>query len=348
MNRLSYLDSSRGLASLAVLLAHFQLTVLPQFNDSWIQKTPLKLLFDGEAAVLYFFILSGYVLTMSIKKVENPNILLYAKFILKRIFRIYPAFIFTLFASFLLLKFIPCQTVGWLSRYWTTLPDFTALIKQALLIVRLPNDPLQRILPHDWTLSIEMAVSILLPFLAIASKKSPWIILLFSYSAIKFLHLDPFVWDFSLGIFIAQLTLEKNRLPEYLQLKIPLIFITCILLFAGYIFPEIMKLADKILIHHKSWGLAILLYLLLSTESFKKLLSFPPLTFLGKISYSFYLLHLIILYYLNASFTGLNAPLFLAIYLSVTSILASITYYLIEKPFISFGKQYLSKSSKVP
>ncbi len=346
MNRLSYLDSSRGLASLAVLLAHFQLTVLPQFNDSWIQKTPLKLLFDGEAAVLYFFILSGYVLTMSIKKVENPNILFYAKFILKRIFRIYPAFIFTLFASFLLLKFIPCQTDGWLSRYWTTLPDSTALIKQALLIVRLPNDPLQRILPHDWTLSIEMAVSILLPFLAIASKKSPWIILLFSYSAIKFLHLDPFVWDFSLGIFIAQLSIEKDRQIDR-KWKFPLILIGVFLLFFSYLFPEIMQVADKVLIHNKSWGLTILLYLLLSTESYKNLLSFPPLTFLGKISYSFYLLHLIILYYLNAVFTGLNAVLFLAIYLSVTILLASITYYLIEKPFISFGKQYFTKSSNV-
>ncbi len=347
MNRLSYLDSSRGLASLAVLLAHFQLTVLPQFNDSWIQKTPLKLLFDGEAAVLYFFILSGYVLTMSIKKVENPNILFYSKFILKRIFRIYPAFIFTLFASFLLLKFIPCQTVGWLSRYWTTLPDFTALIKQALLIVRLPNDPLQRILPHDWTLSIEMAVSILLPFLAIASKKSPWIILLFSYSAIKFLHLDPFVWDFSLGIFIAQLSIEKDRQIDR-KWKFPLILIGVFLLFFSYLFPEIMQVADKVLIHNKSWGLTILLYLLLSTESYKNLLSFPPLTFLGKISYSFYLLHLIILYYLNAVFTGLNAALFLAIYLSVTLLFASITYYLIEKPFISLGKQYFIKGSKVP
>ena len=69
------------MAALIVLLSHFQVTIMPQLNDSWLTKTPLKFLIDGQAAVLYFFILSGYVLTLSFQNMNEIHFTNYMKFI---------------------------------------------------------------------------------------------------------------------------------------------------------------------------------------------------------------------------------------------------------------------------
>ncbi|MER7796923.1 acyltransferase [Microbacterium sp. NPDC096154] len=80
--RLHALDGLRGLAAFAVLLHHTALTV-PTFaaayfgatSDAtwepgtlawWAAHTPLHSLWDGEAAVMIFFVLSGFVLTLPV------------------------------------------------------------------------------------------------------------------------------------------------------------------------------------------------------------------------------------------------------------------------------------------
>jgi peptidoglycan/LPS O-acetylase OafA/YrhL len=81
-SRLHGLDGLRGLAALAVLFHHTALTV-PTFAAAyfvetsarswevgspawWVSRTPLHALWDGEAAVMIFFILSGFVLTLPV------------------------------------------------------------------------------------------------------------------------------------------------------------------------------------------------------------------------------------------------------------------------------------------
>ena len=68
------LDGLRGLASLAVVMAHFGGIFYPaavfggsfpshSFLESWYWRSPLNLISHGEFAVCIFFVLSGYVLT---------------------------------------------------------------------------------------------------------------------------------------------------------------------------------------------------------------------------------------------------------------------------------------------
>ena len=169
--RLPFLDSSRGLAALVVLLSHFQLTILPQFSNSWLLQTPFRLILDGTSAILYFFILSGFVLTLSIKSDEKISVGNYVKFIALRIFRIYPAFILTLLITYVVIHNLELGPTTWLNQYWKTPQNFHSLVKQAVLIVRLPNDPLLRFIPQDWTLSIEIAISMFLPLLVYTFRK---------------------------------------------------------------------------------------------------------------------------------------------------------------------------------
>lgn len=319
-------------------MSHFQLTILPQFNDSFLQKTPFHLLIDGPTAILYFFILSGFVLTLSLKYNDELSIAIYLKFIVSRIFRIFPAYIFTLIITQIILITVNSRPDTWLSQYWKTPADFQSLLMQSVLIIRRPYDPVMRLIPQDWTLTIEIAISFLLPVLAAASKRKSLLVLIFVYCAVQFLSLDPFVFDFSLGIYMAVnkefLILKWKDSPfKFLQLLFGLAIIC-----SDYIFPEIMKTADLFLIHHKIWGIAIMLWAIISSPKIQRILSFKPLVFIGKTSYSFYLLHLIILLCMTIVFNDLNPLLFLLIFLLVTAVSSSLTYKFIEVPFNRFGK----------
>ena len=318
---------------MAVLFSHFQLTIFPQLTGSWILKTPLHLLLDGTSAILYFFILSGYVLTLSMKNTDQLSIVSYIKFITLRIFRIFPAFIFTLLITYFIIHSIQSRPSTWLDRYWTNPSDLFSLIKQIVLIVRLPNDPLLRLIPQDWTLTIEIAISLMLPILAYASQKKSTLVLIFIYCAVQFLSLDPFVFDFSIGVFIA--CNRENLKTKWLRnnYKLIWIIIAILLVCADYFFPHIMTLTDLVLLHHKSWGLAIFLWAIISSPKIQRLLSIQPLIFLGKISFSFYLIHLIILFSMTLYLHTLNPITFLLVYLLITIVASSMSFYMIEKPF---------------
>jgi peptidoglycan/LPS O-acetylase OafA/YrhL len=333
--RIHYLDSSRGIAALIVLLAHFQYALSPIAKDCWVFKSPLAVFFDGQVAVLYFFVLSGFVLTRSMKNNAGLDFKSYYRFGLKRILRIYPAFIFAFILTYFALIFIgPVNDNPWLSSFWQNpLPDFFGLIKQMLLVKRVPNDPLLRILPHDWTLSIEMAVSLLLPALALLAEVNRYVMILVVYLSVKLLGLDPFVFDFCMGIFLAK-EIEHRTINRG---KLVLLICSVVLICIGYLFPEPVSISDHFLIHTQTWGLCCLLILLLWSEKFQRLLSWRPFTLLGKISYSFYLLHLVILLILIKLLPEINSIAFLIIFILSTILFSVISFFLIEKPFILKG-----------
>src|SRR5260370_7553092 len=72
--RIAYLESIRGLAALQVLLLHFLSAFAPELvftppPDAIAARTihlsPLYFLYDGYSAVYIFFVLTGYVFTLS-------------------------------------------------------------------------------------------------------------------------------------------------------------------------------------------------------------------------------------------------------------------------------------------
>jgi peptidoglycan/LPS O-acetylase OafA/YrhL len=87
-DRLPQLDSLRGLAAFLVLVQHAQQTVPPislpdvkliQFG-AWVllEHTPLRIAEYGRGAVLFFFVLSGYVLTRALLRTGSPGVLAFA------------------------------------------------------------------------------------------------------------------------------------------------------------------------------------------------------------------------------------------------------------------------------
>lgn len=337
-HRYNFLDSSRGLAAFVVLLAHTIKTFLPDhFSSSF------DFLWDSEAAVLYFFILSGFVLTESVSKIKLTP-LSYFNFICKRILRIYPVFLVVLLITFFLFPLISSQNHNWLSEYWKKSPDLYDLFKQAILIFRIPNDPALRLLPHDWTLSIEILISLALPFLAWISRKNSLFLIVIIIAAVKLLPIDNFIFDFSLGCIIS--TQKEKLISGWKKINFLghafLLFLSLTIINLDAFLPIGPQNLDAFMIHFKSWGLAILLIAVISSTGFQNLLNNKFLVFQGKISYSFYLIHFILIAILSQFNPEISFPFALTIIFLTTIILSATTYYIIEKPCIQVGKKYFT------
>src|ERR1700704_3301212 len=79
------LDSLRGVAALTVVFHHFSRICSPRVIY-FLDRTPFRLLVAGHQAVILFFLLSGFVLTLPYKKNDRLN---YGPFLVKRVCRIY-------------------------------------------------------------------------------------------------------------------------------------------------------------------------------------------------------------------------------------------------------------------
>src|SRR4051812_11697833 len=102
--RYKQLDSLRGVAALFVFFSHFFLIFnINEFSVLSLQASPLGVFINGHSAVMFFFVLSGFVLSLPFINKEKPLNL--AEFYIKRIFRIYPAYILAILFSIFLKTF---------------------------------------------------------------------------------------------------------------------------------------------------------------------------------------------------------------------------------------------------
>lgn len=101
------LEALRGIASIIVLLWHFQLGFFPKLSGFFesgkgLIGTPLFFIINGSAAVIIFFILSGFVLTYKFYVTQDSNYL--NKGVEKRYFRLVVPVICSILLSYILFK----------------------------------------------------------------------------------------------------------------------------------------------------------------------------------------------------------------------------------------------------
>lgn len=96
--RVESLDAFRGICSFLIMVTHFILWIPGVF-----QAENLPLIYGGFSWKLpYFFVLSGFVLTLSYQKRERLEARPYGTFLVNRFFRIYPVFLLSTIAMFIL------------------------------------------------------------------------------------------------------------------------------------------------------------------------------------------------------------------------------------------------------
>lgn len=356
INRLSYLDSARGIASIMVLFSHFlgAFTMPKILNE--LSCTFIHFLWDGKIAVSFFFVLSGFVLSR-IYFIDNNyfNKFNYGSFIIKRIFRIYPVFFFALFFSFFSVKYIYnfdlieslSVSTKWIKTFWIEKYSFISTLKESILVIRIPQEPEKRLINQDWTLTIEILVSLLIPvFITIVKKNRNWLLI----TALLLLRLHALNWivEFILGVYIASsLDIFKKIVTSKI---VVFLFVTVFLLISTLYYFFLSEIFETILIKTIS---VLLLVLVLFSSKLQNMLNTKLNVFIGKISYSLYLIHFSVLLIVSPLlFKLLNSfgifidtmiyfiVLFFVLIISV--FFAYILHQVIEKPIYKFSNRIIA------
>lgn len=349
--RINYLDSLRGIAALSVVAFHLIDKIISSFNltNNENNKIILRVLFNGTDWVSFFFVLSGFSLSFGVFQL-NKKIKLFEYFI-KRIFRLYPIFIVGLLISF----FISTNKNN----------SGLLLLRESLLIPRYCN-----ILIVDWSLSIEILCSLLIPFLIIIYKHSTKLFYIFTTCSLMFYNtignsqtsFTGFIFHFCLGMVIAG---NYHRIKE---IKIKPIYLNLILLCSLLLFGArwylykidsiyyIFHLSTDILnmdIHQGFYIITALcssyfIFYAIKSKKLQFILSNKILLYLGTISYSVYILHKVIIElsfhfivkYMNTTFAHnlylVGVSTLISIFILIV-IFSSFGYFLIEKKFINFA-----------
>src|SRR5262249_1902299 len=141
------------------------------------------------------------------KMLEKITIGNYVRFVIERIFRIYPLFIFILFISFALKNSLsPLPGGSYVTQhirsFWGRDYTLTDVWKQAILFIQIPKEANLRLIPQDWTLSVEIIAGAMIPFIALLLKKTKWFYWPIIVIAIKLLHVSTYIFEFAAGIFL--------------------------------------------------------------------------------------------------------------------------------------------------
>ena len=302
------IDGLRALSVLAVLFYHLEIFSIP----------------GGFLGVDIFFVISGYIITKLIIKEHNFNKFILSDFYIRRVKRILPPLIITLFATNLMALFIffPDE-YEYLSRanlsvfffisnffFWKNTDYFNELTSQSPLL-------------HTWSLSVEEQFYIFFPILFIffykLKNKNYFIYFLFVSSFLSLLSAhylgeqssDPnFFFTtsriFEIGIGSLASLIEqqkkffkfKEKLKTLFNIDFINILLLLILILSFFYFDERMNLPNfNSLIPLFCCALIILLNY---KESFiSKILTNNLFILIGKISYGMYLYHFPIIIFYN-------------------------------------------------
>ena len=159
--RYSVLDSLRGIAALDVVLAHIFSFVSAPALAWWIRFTPLRLFEEARSAVIFFFVLSGFVLTLSI---IGGNGLAYRPYVVRRFCRIYLPFAAAILVAAALVAILHPR---YIPAFWATAGNWYdgSLLTVAGHLLMIGTDRLLNLNGPAWSLVHELRISMVMPLL---------------------------------------------------------------------------------------------------------------------------------------------------------------------------------------
>lgn len=322
--KLFYLDGIRGLAAFAVVISHYiqvfypaALNGRPQQShsawDIWYGHSPINLFYNGQFAVCLFFVLSGYVLSVKMfeKELDSANFqkLLHSSAIRRYIRLAVPAAVSVLLVylaiitnSFHLQEIWGTTWTDMKKDYYDLDTDIYSVIKAAIF------DPFFRFKAHPynpvlWTMSYELAGSFLIfGFLALFGRlKKRWIVYVVLSIALIQTYFVAFLW----GMLLADLLKHKWVKNKILSV---LVLLMGIYLGSAPYTPLMGTMYEPIEVWTKNindWiqfnidprlfartlGSVMILFALLRINALQHVLGNKIFSYLGKISFSLYLIH---------------------------------------------------------
>lgn len=366
--RLEQLDALRGIAALAVVLSHYALLFGPdspfQVAHAWIEAlswTPLFAAFSGRQAVSVFFILSGFVLTVMLDRVHG-----YIPYLWRRVTRLYLPYIVALALSISIKTLVyrgPVPELGeWFNLFWGIPTTLDSVLRHASFVGHFDTRQYNYAI---WSLVQEMRISIIFPLLLMTIKLVPWrmalgwslllsalggagYFLFYQYgwpfwaNDVIILH---YILHFVVGILMA---LNQEGLGRWVRRltrrqTVALVVIGVVSYTYGTI-GERYGVTNPVINDWPSLpGAALLVLAALNSSRVIGWLVRPVPLFLGRISYSLYLIHPVVQLGMMYAWYD-RIPLFFLILLSlgVTVLTAFLLYHFVEVPSIALGRRWFT------
>ncbi|WP_166998462.1 acyltransferase family protein [Paramicrobacterium fandaimingii] len=352
LGRIRSLDGVRGIAAVVVMLYHTSLIARPHLSDetwAWLTQSPLKLLFVGTESVLVFFVLSGVVVALPALRDGFS----WATYYPHRVLRLYLPVIASLLVAAALILLVPRDpsTVAegsWLHDAQATSVSLESFFSEASLF-RVTYD-INNVL---WSLRWELVFSLLLPiFVIVASilrKHALW--LGFACAALsivgRMVAIDALVYlpVFMMGSLIAVRLhdiVEWGNRPHRQSTWLALSMTAAIFMVASWLARPVFESGS--IGNLALWGLSgagagIIMVLAVAWPAFKRLLEVRPVQWLGKVSFSLYLVHAPILGTLGFLFGDSLWMLTGVVGIPVSIIAAALFFRFVESP-----SQHLSRN----
>ena len=371
--RLGELDALRGLAALTVILGHFSAANIDETKIWHGPKTGLLLFIlrrpftTGHTAVLLFFILSGLVLALPSVNQKQQN---YGVFITRRVFRLYVPYLAALALAVFgnLCWHGSLGLTPWANQTWYYPVRLHAVLEHVLF---LGQYNVYQFNTAFWSLVIEMRISILFPLLClIVLRINSWVsIVSIAVISIAVSYFETLTGlnalemnCYYLGFFVAGILLAQHKelLVSWvfrLSKRVALVYLGVALFLYWYGTPAAMlaikyglKVTNVKLIGYE-WvsgvGALMLIILGLGFSPFSKLLLSKIPQFLGRISYSIYLIHGTVLFALLYLLSKSAPPiLILLIYIPTVLLGSALMYRFVEKPAMSFSHRITSSARR--
>lgn len=350
--RVGSLDALRGLAATVVVVCHSLHAVkLPAGVPHALFQGAATLVLNAQGAVQLFFVLSGYVLARSLARGDLGT----GEFWIRRIFRIHPPYVFAVLFAWCASAFYRPIGPGQGLTLWLQValrPDVDA--RRVLASLLFPGEA-QGLLPVGWTLRVEMLFSLLMPLLVVAARPGRGIPLLLASTVLLAMPLGvEWPWyavDFTVGLLLFR---ERRCIASLLGALSGwsgtlLLLLGAALLAAphwlewaphGAAVVYGANLPRAILV--MALGAGLIVAVASSVPAVDRALSVRPLLFLGRISFSLYLMHLAWICLLAPRIVVPGSPgsvlVLIAAVLAAAVTSATVAERWIERPSIAGGK----------
>ena len=357
-----YIDCLRGIAILGVIIVHSSQVVSPSsYILTWFMQ-------EGARGVQLFYVASAITLCMSWVSRSTDENLPIKNFLIRRFFRIAPMFYFAIVLYTLIYNLGPSYWAPNGVELWFVGANF-------LFIHGFHPESINSVVPGAWSIAVEMTFYLVFPFLVknlITIRRG---IMYFFASLIMFtinLYVTPKIFNYAgdqaylayefakinffgqapvffMGI-ISYLIIKNSYNKLFFKYVIFSFIVALILFFYPIIFGAENSVVNKILQNTRvlTAGFLFCIMALILDKWPISIFVNKILAWLGKLSYSMYIMHFVVIYWLkNKEITSISEnndinSIFYFFCVTVCTVLVSIfSFNLIEKPGINLGKKLL-------
>jgi peptidoglycan/LPS O-acetylase OafA/YrhL len=352
-NREYSLDALRGVAAMMVVIAHTTIAGLYNVEPLWgyLKWTPLRLLWSGHQAVVLFFVLSGFALVRMWQAIRSNR---YDAYFVARVTRLFPPYICSVLLALVVYNLV-AGFIEW-DKGWMNIPKpsfiYSSILDHVLMVGWFNTSEIN---PPIWSIIHEMRISLVFPLIYMLVSRFSWravagfylMSAVIGWALLGNVPLSPIQTHFLLTLHYssffalgAVIALHQKSLCRFFT-KIEgrrrsALWVTAAMVYA-YSFDNSWSIGSRAFGDMVTGvGAAVIVCLALSDTS---TLLVRCGSYLGKISYSLYLNHVLVL---NLSvlffYQAYGSLMVWAVTIVGALILSALMYKFIEVPSISISR----------